>query len=299
MIPSTKVALCPNCDTEITGPFCATCGQEQKELKKFFWTLLADAFDNVFRLDSRAARSIFAAIFLPGYLTTEYFAGRRARYVPPIRLYLVISFLFFFILPLVTEVVVDGRNTVIVTEGESESDWREELNTESFEIDLPWMTAEENQALAQKLKKRIGESIQKLDENPGELYSEFMDLISVTMFFLLPVFAVLLKIFYLGHRIYYAEHLLLAVHNHCFLYLALLFLSLLEHAVSTSMTAVAAPVFTAINIWIPIYIYLSMLRVYQQGYFVTLLKFSFLALSYWILALMGFIAAITFNVMVL
>ena len=294
----TITAACPNCGTDISGPFCATCGQEHKELRKFFWNLASDAFENVFRLDSRAARTLFYLFFRPGLLSAEYFVGRRARYVPPIRLYLIISFLFFFILPLLAQVGDSSPKAVISLDDPAvESDWREEIGEGKIDVSLPWFSEEENAALEVKVRQRLIQTIVKFDENPLELYAEFMDLLSATMFFLLPVFAILLKLFYLGSGIYYAEHLLLAIHNHCFLYLALLVSALLSLAAGSPVEAVTNPLDNALNIWIPIYIFLSMKRVYQQGYFVSLLKFSMLTSLYWFLALMGFISAIIIGVM--
>ena len=52
-IPESKVAVCPNCNTVISGPFCPACGQNQKNLNRYFWTLAGEALDDVFRLDSR------------------------------------------------------------------------------------------------------------------------------------------------------------------------------------------------------------------------------------------------------
>jgi len=43
--------------------------------------------DTVFNIDSRVFRSLFPLYFRPGYLTLEYFAGRRVRYVTPFRLF--------------------------------------------------------------------------------------------------------------------------------------------------------------------------------------------------------------------
>ena len=71
----------------------------------------------------------------------------------------------------------------------------------------------------------------------------------------------------------------------------------IEHSIRSVIRWNAAVM--VINVWIPFYIYLSMYRVYGQGHFVTLLKFLVLVLSYWILALAGFMVALIFNVMLL
>ncbi|MBD3647699.1 MAG: DUF3667 domain-containing protein, partial [Pseudomonadales bacterium] len=93
-------ATCPNCGARIEGPWCYQCGQNQKGINRFFLSLLNEAFDDVFSLNSRTVRTFGNLLFRPGFLTTEYYAGRRARYLPPVRLYLITSVVFFFYLSL-------------------------------------------------------------------------------------------------------------------------------------------------------------------------------------------------------
>ncbi len=52
--------------------------------------------DTVFNIDSRVFRSMFPLYFRPGYLTNEYFAGRRVRYVTPFRLFFFLCLTAFF-----------------------------------------------------------------------------------------------------------------------------------------------------------------------------------------------------------
>ena len=53
------------------------------------------ATEDLTHADSRLWRTLAALLFKPGHLTREFLAGRRARYLPPVRLYLVLSVLFF------------------------------------------------------------------------------------------------------------------------------------------------------------------------------------------------------------
>jgi hypothetical protein len=295
------IARCPNCRAEIMGPYCPECGQQQKNLNKYFWTLTGEIFDEIFRPDSRASRTLFSVMFKPGHLTTEYFEGRRARYVPPLRLYLVISFLFFFTAPFLNDIQTGEGNQVITATNDQgeQTDWRKELGAEQAKISLPALSEEENQQLTDALQRQLDKMAAQIEEDPSVLVSEFADLFSAVMFFLLPIFAMFLKIFYIGSGIYYAEHLLLAVHNHCFLFLSLLLSALLELGETTAAAVVTAPMETALGIWIPIYIYLSMIKTYGQGHFVTIIKFSLLAMCYFMLSLIGFVFVALVGIMTL
>ena len=88
---------CLNCGTQLTGQYCGQCGQ--RALSRFIsiWELLRDAFGDLFELDSRLWRTLAPLLARPGLLTKDYLEGRRARYMPPFRMYLVLSLLFFVV----------------------------------------------------------------------------------------------------------------------------------------------------------------------------------------------------------
>ena len=88
--------LCKNCNSELAGLYCSECGQ--KKIENFTFTeLVKDFFDNIFSLDSRLVQTLKFLIIRPGFLTNEYWSGKRIKYLPPFRLYLLTSILLFFI----------------------------------------------------------------------------------------------------------------------------------------------------------------------------------------------------------
>ncbi|WP_273049683.1 DUF3667 domain-containing protein [Pseudoalteromonas sp.] len=91
---------CDNCHQSVEGVFCSNCGQSLDSTLKYFWVVILHLLDDIFSFDSRASRTLWPLIFRPGFLTNEYFAGRRVHYVPPLRLYLFISIVFFLTLKL-------------------------------------------------------------------------------------------------------------------------------------------------------------------------------------------------------
>lgn len=102
MSASTPVRNCLNCGHSLPegDAFCGRCGQEAREqgesLASFFKHFLSDYFT----FDSKIGRSFFPLLFKPGFLTAEFLAGRRVRYIPPLRLYIFISIVFFLVLGL-------------------------------------------------------------------------------------------------------------------------------------------------------------------------------------------------------
>ncbi len=88
---------CLNCGTALQGQYCATCGQRASNRLISLWELLRDAFGDLLELDSRLWRTVIPLLVRPGLLTHDYLIGRRARYMPPFRMYLVLSVIFFLV----------------------------------------------------------------------------------------------------------------------------------------------------------------------------------------------------------
>ena len=98
---------CLNCGTELKGPFCYYCGQPDKNLLRFFPVLVRDLLEDVMDFDSRFMRTMRPLLFHPGRLTRDYLDGRRFRYVPPMRLYIFSSMLFFILAATVAGNAID------------------------------------------------------------------------------------------------------------------------------------------------------------------------------------------------
>ena len=88
---------CLNCGAYLRGQYCAVCGQRSQNRLISLWELVRDAFGDLFELDSRLWQTLIPLLRSPGRLTHEYLQGRRARFMPPFRMYLVLSLLFFVV----------------------------------------------------------------------------------------------------------------------------------------------------------------------------------------------------------
>ncbi len=99
---------CENCGSPLYGEHCFQCGQPTKGLVRHFSSILGDFFDTVLNIDSRVVRTIGPLLVRPGYLSLEYFAGRRVRYVTPMRLFLFMSLVAFFAVQLAVDFGDDG-----------------------------------------------------------------------------------------------------------------------------------------------------------------------------------------------
>ena len=88
---------CRNCGTRLLGQYCGNCGQRSRGRLISLWELISDAFGDLFEIDSRLWQTLVKLMLKPGQLTHDYLQGRRARYMPPFRMYLVMSLLFFVV----------------------------------------------------------------------------------------------------------------------------------------------------------------------------------------------------------
>jgi len=86
---------CMNCGEPLSGRYCYKCGQKDSDYRRAYWTFLEDLTDNLFTGDAKLWRTLAYLIFFPGAMTRDYVQGKRIRYLPPIRLFLVSIILFF------------------------------------------------------------------------------------------------------------------------------------------------------------------------------------------------------------
>lgn len=302
---------CLNCGHPLTGRFCGACGQEVKELRRPFLRLSLEALQSLFELDGRAYRTLYYLLTKPAHLSKEYFSGRRMRYTPPLRLFLVISVSFFLLVSFYTSIQSlegalqsgEGETPVsaavtaqtdaeeaapVPAAGDADSEApdndEDDFDVTDMEdilafvdvIELPFLTAETNANLRAMMRAQAEANFVTISENPGEFARGYLEYITVFMLLMMPVLALMQKIFYFRGGHYYAEHFVLTLHNHSFLIITL-FAASLTGMVEESAIPVVSALFgllgTGLYIWLWVYLFLSLKNYFQQGYGITLLKF--------------------------
>ena len=89
---------CENCGTKLEGPWCHRCGQHDFEFHRSFWHVFMEALETLFHFEGKFFRNIVTLLFQPGRLTADFNAGKRAAQMPPFRLYIFVSFVFFLLI---------------------------------------------------------------------------------------------------------------------------------------------------------------------------------------------------------
>jgi ABC-type multidrug transport system fused ATPase/permease subunit len=261
---------------------------------------LAEATEVITHADSRLWRTIYPLLFRPGFLTREFLRGRRARYLPPFRLYIVASVLFFLIASL-------GSHTPQFIGVGTENGVPKSVTLVDPTKPEPGQPAETPEQRARRycddsvigegswLDGRIRAGCRKIviDGGRGVVEALYHN-IPRGLIVLLPLLALVMRIMYL--RRYYVEHLLFFIHNHAFTFVFLIIYTLLlrlltlrwfEAGVSGTLVAIMT---AAMILLVPYYTYRAMLRVYGQGKWIT--RFKFVALSFAYLILVNVLAVI-------
>ena len=131
---------CENCGAELKGHWCAQCGQPAIEYRRSFRYVVADLLNEFLNWDSKFFTTIALLILKPWRLTNEFLAGKRVRYVNPLRLYLLASILFFF-------AVNYGTKGIHFDPSKLDAKGRAELESELKDADLPPEAREKLEAL--------------------------------------------------------------------------------------------------------------------------------------------------------
>jgi hypothetical protein len=282
--PAIPVA-CENCGTPVAERYCGSCGQRREPAVHSLWHFSQVAAEDLTHADSRLWRTLGALLFRPGFLTREFLDGRRARYLPPVRLYLVLSVVFFLYASTVhgplRMIEVDAtqptaRLTPLDSDsgplkarpGETREQLAERVCSGGENYDGPWKR--QLAPLAHSACLRI------VADKGRSLREAFFHNAPRALFVFLPLLAGAMMLMYWRPRHYYVEHLLLFVHNHAFVFLLLLLVGVL--------TALWPPLAQSLSdagaLYILWYAYRSMRVVYGQGRVLTLGKLVGLSLFY-------------------
>jgi uncharacterized membrane protein len=252
---------CHNCGAAVTYHYCALCGQETKLHVASAGEFIHEFVGHYVALEGKLWTTVQKLLFRPGFLTAEYIAGRRARYVQPLRVYLTFSILFFFAIKMagvpVGKVEEDGVQAKPAITFEQRDPAQRELNP---------MLRQMPASLQGKLKAF---NARPADEQSKLLTAAFFAYVPYALFVMMPVFALYLKMLYAGSRRRYGEHLLFALHTNAFAFAMFILLFLASFLNMGLLTF-------AMILWLVLYLPTAMRRVYGGSRLTTALRWGVL-----------------------
>lgn len=169
-----KDKTCLNCNYVVENRFCPNCGQENIDTRKSFYHLFIHFFEDLTHYENAFWRTIKNLIFKPASLTKEYLLGKRMSYLAPVRLYIFISFVTFFLL----SVIPDSADTPEVKMGESKTEVAATGKKDTiYEEQQKIIDFEKQGLLSEKesdsIQKFILDSKKKQFDDEDDLFSSF------------------------------------------------------------------------------------------------------------------------------
>ncbi len=287
-LPVSAAPRCDNCGASVLDRYCGKCGQRLEPPMHTLWHFLMVAMEDVTHADSRLWRTLWALLFKPGFLTRQFLDGRRVSYLPPVRLYLVLSVVFFIWFSATHQkmtvlhldaprsadsgaAVAPGRHEygpMAKAEPEESPQQRAERVCPDLSHQGPWQDL---------ILRRVTHACRLVVLDDGRSVRDaFLHNLPRAMFLFLPLLAAGMMLMYWRPQHYYVEHLLLFVHNHAFAFL----LVLLAAGVWALLPWAESWVRFALCLYIPWYVYRSMRVAYGQGRWLTFGKLVALSFFY-------------------
>lgn len=251
-------------------------------------------------LEGKLAKTLWLLFFKPGELTKQYLAGKRARYVSPLRLYLTASIIFFLL------VKVLGAGNLFKVQESSDKNTKEAISQASAEqskagIAIPnsntmfdlnkaateMLRCDATSIPCQKMKAYFDQkyATRTAREMGHEVKDRAIAWAPYAMFLFVPVFALLTQLLYRRRKLYYGEHLVYAFHIHAFTFFLLLLMAFMPEGVSP-----------LIALYGTIYYFMAMRRVFGGRLWPTLLRYSVVATVYPVLLLIAMMVTFAFAV---
>ncbi len=299
-----KTNACLNCGHTLSEVynFCPHCGQENNDNNVSFGTFIQEFFANYLSFDTRIGRSIQPFFLRPGFLTNQFNEGKRMRYVHPLRLYLIVSVFFFFVATLLVQRNLEEvslvpeaevNNELVVADSSTVTAWNSVLRV-LRDASLSDQTALDSLQRMDLVQVQLGTDNQgtvnflfhqfrKVVKNDVSVFSAYlMQNLPLMMFIVLPLLALVIKLFYIRRSALYVHHLVHVLHLHALVFLvSALFLLVL--IIFNAVEVIPDWALNALFLLFLGYSFLSFLNVYRQRWFKTLLKFFLLANVYLLL----------------
>lgn len=214
---------CQNCGHTVTMVYCGHCGQKNIETRQSFSHLIGHFAEDLTHYDSAFWKTIKYLLFRPAQLTTTYLDGRRQAYVPPVKLYIFISFVTFLLLGFYSHRAENVDKTIHESDLQTpaliktdKGDFKSEEELEAFQNNAK---ESDKMSTAQYWvsKKVIGLQKKKID---GEEFVEaFTHMLPKVLFVYMPIFAFWLWLFHGKKRWYFFDHGIFTLHYFSFLLL--------------------------------------------------------------------------------
>ena len=252
-----NTSKCKNCGYLVEKTYCSKCGQKNSDILDFT-SLVKELFQNVFDLDSRFFLTINNLFTKPGFLTTEYWSGRRSKYLNPFRMYIITSVLYYAVSSLISN----------PTDNDKDFEGNKNSIGNNTKIEFNMQTPEG--------RKQTKESVNILLDNAEKKWEKFSENGNSTLFWILPFLSIGLLILSKNYKhLHLPHHIITVIHIQSALYC----FEMIAEIFSAIFSNYSTYFFDLRILASAIYIVLSIKHIYNNNIYVSLLKVVFLLLT--------------------
>jgi hypothetical protein len=270
--PGAAAAVCPECGGELLGDYCHRCGEKRPEARDLTVRhFVGEALKELTSLDSKVYHTLVALLVRPGFLTLEWVAGRRSRYLKPLNLCLGVFAVTLFAYSVYKPVSIYDLGNLLAQ-------------------DQTGNTA----PLARLAAKKHMETAELLDR----ISERWQRYVSLSPLFLAAAFALVLQLVFIGSRRYFAEHLVFSMHFFSFTMLA--FVLMWPIYFFTGIKSGGVNIVVAVVKWLIdiVYMFFAVRAVYRLGTARTLLVSLLLVLGYFVIYILTLVVTVIAAVIV-
>jgi len=254
----SNLITCKNCEAQFTGKYCSNCGQSVKEMERPLRFMIVDFMGTIVSFDTRLIKTLVAVLFKPAHLTIDFLEGRRARYMPPFRFYVFISFVMFLLISKVSsnsivgnkitgdisvDEIKENASAIMDSIGYSQDSLsvaiRREVNKELAEANLDTIGVDKvgevfpdqediikgmedfnfNIGVGNdEMESKLKRNVKKIVDYPELYVNKLYQYASWAFFLFMPVFAFFLYISFFRSKPLFIGHLIFALNIHSFLF---------------------------------------------------------------------------------
>ncbi len=265
---------CARCGAQSVGKYCSSCGhalvgRRDLSIKHF----LREAALAVTDFDSALLGSFRTLLLRPGGLTATYLRGDRHRYLPPFRVFLLCNLLYF-------AAVSQFHTTVLTAPLDVQMDEMTYRNaTRAIMVKrypaLMQSATERQRARRDAMRKTITTRYDDATEGIGKLI----------VVVLIPFYAIVLQLLFVGTKRYFAEHLVFATHLVSLLLLLIPASGLAVYGWTSAVYRIAhirgedseLPYVVAMTLWFGVYTFVAQRVAYDSGRVAALVRTTLLA----------------------
>lgn len=241
---------CENCGYAVDVAYCSNCGQKNIETRQSFHHLAGHVVEDITHYDSGFWRTIKFLLLKPARLTQQYLLGKRQSFVPPVKLYIFISFITFFLLSIIPD-----------TEGQKALSGKHRAETNTIKVNdtlryekkpLNVGNGKKVYSLAELEALRNGPEterpgfatyyllktvliVREKEMNEKDLIDGLIHTLPKVLFIYMPIFAFWLWLLHGKKRWYFFDHSIFTLHYFSFLLILVIITRLLDFVFEFSL----------------------------------------------------------------